>query len=264
MLDIEKIKSSGGSSLFASHVYFFHEINSTNIFAKTIGENEDALVITDYQTQGLGRMGRTWESEEGKNLTLTLKKKFDIEPEHAQSVSFFFSYFLLAAVKDYIAKNIDPNDSFPELHTKWPNDVLLNSKKIGGLLIENNITKKQFIIGIGININQEKFSSEIHDKALSLKNFLRHDIDRTDFLIELLNIYQHNIHLLLEGNHDLIYKLWKDSSNLIGKEAVYSDGSNKIKNGKIIDLGRDGSLKMQINGEILTFFAGELHIRIGV
>ena len=73
-------------------------------------ENEtDLLIISDFQTQGLGRMGRKWESEKGKNLTFTIKKRFSIKHENIQAVNFFFSYFLVAYIKDFILKNKKPN-----------------------------------------------------------------------------------------------------------------------------------------------------------
>jgi len=260
VLDLEKIKSSAGRSLFSSGIHYLPEIDSTNEYAKSLPEESDFLVLTDNQTKGLGRMGRTWESEKGKNITFTLKKHFDAEPGNVQSINFYFSYFLLACIKNFIAKNYNREKYFPSISIKWPNDILINSKKVSGLLIEKPAVKNQFIIGVGINVNQEKFSSEFEYKAVSLKNILGYDIDLNEFIIELLNVYAKNLHLITDKKHELIYGLWKRSNKTIGKEVYFQDGENKNNYGKIIDLLKDGGLLMKVNGEIKTFYSGEIKI----
>jgi BirA family biotin operon repressor/biotin-[acetyl-CoA-carboxylase] ligase len=169
MLDIEKINSAvnENNELIASVIYF-DKINSTNLYAKTIDE-DGVLILTDNQSQGVGRMKRKWDSSAGKNLTFTIKKTFEIDTRHIQAVNFFFSYFILAWMKDFIAKKLNGSGGFPEIRIKWPNDILLDSKKVCGFLIENTFNKNQFIIGIGLNINQESFPDEFNEKASSAK-----------------------------------------------------------------------------------------------
>lgn len=260
MLDLEKIKSSAGRSLFNSGIYYMPEIDSTNEYAKSLPEESDFLVLTDNQTKGLGRMGRTWESEKGKNITFTLKKHFEVEPGKVQAVNFYFSYFLLACIKNFIAKKYNHKKYFPGINIKWPNDILINSKKVSGLLIENPAGKNHFIIGVGINVNQEKFSSEFDHKATSLKNILGLDIDLNEFIIELLNVFAKNLNLITDKKYELIYGLWKRSNNIIGKEVYFQDGENMNKYGKIMDLLNDGGLLMKVDGEFKTFYSGEIKI----
>lgn len=260
MFDIEKIKSSEGRYLFNSGIFYLPEADSTNEYAKSLTAESDFLVLTDNQTKGLGRMGRTWESQKGKNITFTLKKHFEVEPENVQSVNFYFSYFLLACLKNFIANKFNPEKDFPDINIKWPNDILIDSKKAGGLLIENSGGKNQFIIGVGINVNQEKFSSEFDYKTTSLKKILGSNIDLDELIIELLNIYAKNLNLITDKKYDLIYNLWKRSNNTIGEEVYFQDAENKNNYGKIIDLQYDGGLKMKVNGEFKTFYSGEIKI----
>ena len=260
MLKVDKIKSALAENSFISEVYYFQEINSTNSFAKTLTAENSALVITDYQTNGLGRLNRIWESEKGKNLTFTIKRHFDVDTDNIQSVNFYFSYFLLAFLKDFTAKNKPPGMVFPELSIKWPNDIILNSRKVSGLLIENNLNKKEFIIGIGININQETFSKEYSDKATSLKNNFHMNVDLSDFLIELIKTYEKNIYLLKDKQYNIIYKLWKNSSCLIDKEVTFQENTQIIKIGKIIDLMKDGGIKIMQKDEIFTYYSGDIKI----
>ncbi len=164
MLNIEKLNLYSGKSGFISKVYYSEEIDSTNAYAKSFENETDLMVISDFQTRGLGRMERKWESEKGKNLTFTIKKHFSIKPENIQAVNFYFSYFLLAYVKDFILKNKKINIPYPEIFIKWPNDIYINNDKIAGILIESSLnggTIESTVVGIGLNINQEIFTTGI-------------------------------------------------------------------------------------------------------
>lgn len=260
MLNLEKLNLYSGKSGFISKVYYLEEIDSTNAYAKSLENETDLLAISDFQTRGFGRMERKWESEKGKNLTFTIKKHFNIEPENVQAVNFYFSYFLLAYVRDFILKNKKAHIPYPDIYIKWPNDILFNSKKISGLLIEDNINKGEFCIGIGINLNQDTFAKELN--AYSLKEFLNEEIDITDFLIGLIRVYEENIGLLMKGKYDLIYKLWKNGNNLIGKEIFFICNEHDVNKGKIIDLLKDGGIKIEQNNQNLTFYSGEIKLQL--
>jgi len=260
MLNIEKIKSAlKTNNELVSEVRYFEKIDSTNLFSKSI-EEDGVLVLTDFQTQGMGRMKRKWESEKGMNLTFTIKKSFEVDTRHKQSVNFFFTYFLLAYLKDFIAKKLKAVANFPELKIKWPNDILLDSKKICGLLIENTVNKNEFVIGIGINVNQESFPPEFDYKTTSLKNCLGYEIDTTDLLIHLIDIFTKNLYFLKKQKYRLIFNLWKNNTDLIGKEVLFAENSEDTKSGKIIDLLENGGLKMEINKNIRTFYSGEIKL----
>lgn len=260
MLNIEKIKSALElKNEIVSSIRYFDEIDSTNTYAKSLGE-DGILILTEFQTQGMGRMKRKWESLKGKNLTFTIKKTFEVDTRHIQSVNFFFSYFLLAYLKDFAAKKIKDGSKFPDFKIKWPNDILLDSKKIGGLLIENTVNKNQFIIGIGLNVNQESFSPEYDYKTTSLRNYLGYEINTTDLLIELMDIFSRNIYFIKKQKYRLIFNLWRNSTGLVGKEVIFSENGDDSIGGKIIDLLEDGGLKMEIDGTIRTFYSGELKL----
>jgi len=260
VFEIEKIKSSEGKNLFSSGIFYIPETDSSNKYAKSLSDECDFLVLTDYQAHGLGRMGRTWESEIGKNLTFTLVKHFDIDPKNIQAINYYFNYFLLACLKDFTAKKISQDRKFPVFEIKWPNDILADTKKISGLLIENSNIKNRFIIGVGLNVNQEIFPEEFANKSTSLKNIIGHETDLNELIIELLNVYSKNISLIFENKFEIIYKLWKNSSNMIGKEVVFQDNGANHKVGIIKDLLYDGGLLIQVDGEINTFYSGEIKL----
>ena len=145
---------------------FFDEIESTNEYAKKHDLPNNTLLITDKQTKGHGRFCRNWESSPGKDLTFSLIKKFTIGIDEVHLINFYTSYIIFDSLKN----------SYPESHTKnlflkWPNDILLNGKKISGILTDvkdlRSVVKK-FIIGAGINVNCNEFSDEVKNKATSL------------------------------------------------------------------------------------------------
>ncbi|MGH2575257.1 MAG: biotin--[acetyl-CoA-carboxylase] ligase, partial [Ignavibacteria bacterium] len=155
LINPEILNSELINKTFIEKIYYFNEIDSTNEYAKKIKDEDNILIVSEYQTSGRGRFNRIWESEKGKNLTFTIKKKFNLENKYLQIVNFYFIYFLLDAVEKFIIDNLNLR---PDLEIKWPNDILLSGKKLCGLLIESN--QKNFYVGIGLNVNQEKFNPE--------------------------------------------------------------------------------------------------------
>jgi BirA family biotin operon repressor/biotin-[acetyl-CoA-carboxylase] ligase len=140
------------------------KIRSTNSYLADLCAKENlpegTVVITEKQEQGRGQRGTNWESEPGKNLTLSifLKPTF-LKPEE----QFELSKAVSLGVLDFVGSLLPTSFSLlPKV--KWPNDIYIGNKKIAGILIENSVignSLNQSIIGIGINVNQEKFSEDL-------------------------------------------------------------------------------------------------------
>ena len=258
MLKVDYIKSKLVGMTFVEKIYYFHEIDSTNNFAKSL-EHDNVLVLTDNQLQGKGRMGREWESEAESNLTFTVKKKFEVDPDELQCVNFFTSYVLYDMLKQFIAEHTEHN-SKPDIIIKWPNDLLLGSKKVCGILIENSLNKREFTIGIGINVNQECFKSGIEGKATSLRNYLNQTVDLDNFLIKIISLFDKNLYLITEKQYDKLYYQWRSSCMMINHDIKFTeDGKNTIA-GKIIDLKRDGSILVLVEGKQRSYFSADITI----
>lgn len=155
------------------------KIHSTNSYLADLCAQrnlpEGTVVITNEQEQGRGQRGTHWESEPGKNLTLSLLlKPTFLKPDEQFSLSKAISL----AVLDFI-RGLTPHPSLhgegnkrDKLAVKWPNDIYIGNKKVAGILIENSVSGNSIshsIIGIGINVNQEKFSDGLLNPA-SLKS----------------------------------------------------------------------------------------------
>ncbi len=257
LLNIESIKESLNSVSFIKDILYLTEVTSTNDYAKSVSE-EDIVILTDYQTSGRGRYERIWESERGSNLIFTVKKKLEIPFKNNPSVNFFFSYFLNDCMSVYL-NEIVPRSNL-NFSVKWPNDILLNGKKISGILIENTNPKNHFIIGFGINVNQETFSDNYDTNATSLKKESGTTIDRNSLFISIIKHFDKNINLLNNGHFDIIYKLWKGAGDLIGKNIIFRTPGDLEKSAKVIDFTEDGGIQIEVNNKKITYYSGDIKI----
>jgi BirA family biotin operon repressor/biotin-[acetyl-CoA-carboxylase] ligase len=152
------------------NLIFLPEMNSTNSYAidllKNVNLAEGTVVHTTNQTQGKGQRGSTWISEPGGNLTASVVLK----PTFLDIKNQFFLYQIAAlAVYDAMAELLGTGQF--DIKIKWPNDILVNRKKIAGILIENHIQNSQIswcIVGIGVNVNQELFGEVANATSLKL------------------------------------------------------------------------------------------------
>jgi len=221
-----------------------HTTTSTNTYFKEwIQKNtpENFMIIaTDEQTHGRGQRGNFWVSESGKNLTFSIFIKLDqFKIDRQFELNQAISLSLLAVLKNYI----------PSIKIKWPNDIMAEKLKIGGILFENTVSKsiiKNSIIGIGINVNQTKFSKELPN-ASSLINIT----DKNFELEVLLKEMQHSIRkhiLLLENNpRNFFNQAYLEKLYLWKKNVPYEDMNGKSFEGKIIGISMQGKLQVELN-----------------
>lgn len=161
------------------NIIFLPEIHSTNSYAidllKNVNLPEGTLVHTANQTEGKGQRGSSWKSEPAMNVTATVI----LRPGFLSIKNQFFLYQIVAlACYDTTAEILDSSQI--DIKIKWPNDILVNKKKLGGVLIENNIQNNQInwcAAGIGINVNQEKFDGSIIATSYKLIDGKEHAID---------------------------------------------------------------------------------------
>jgi BirA family transcriptional regulator, biotin operon repressor / biotin---[acetyl-CoA-carboxylase] ligase len=258
-IDIGLLESGSIGNTFISDIIYIPEVNSTNDYSKNFKGKDNLLIITDKQVSGKGRYGRNWESEPEKNLTFTIKKNFDIEPDEIQSVNFFFTNFTLSGIKEYLKANqIKIIDN--EIELKWPNDILLRKKKLSGFLIESDIMEGIFYIGCGINVNQKKFNKDYSYKTNSLINAFGKEFSREELLIKIIEVMNEKVHMFDNHEFDSIFKFWMQNFNMIGREIVFTDDKNFLGKAKIMDIQRDGGLQILINNVVKTIYSGDIRI----
>ena len=161
------------------NIIFLPEIHSTNSYATDLLKNvnlpEGTVVHAANQTQGKGQRGASWSAEPERNLTASLILK----PRFLSVKNQFFLYEVAAlACYDAMAEILDSSQI--DIKIKWPNDILVNRKKIAGILIENNILNNHVnwcVTGIGINVNQEMFAPGIQATSLKLITGNNYSVD---------------------------------------------------------------------------------------
>lgn len=243
--------------LIGRKIYSFEEVGSTNIIAKELvreGAEEGTLVISKVQTKGRGRFGRPWISTEG-GLWFSIILKPRIKKDLISILP------LLAAVA--VARAISSLTPL-KANLKWPNDVLINEKKVAGILAESLFETEEtsVILGIGINVNQrrEDLPKELREKATSLLEEIEREIDLEEMLKKVTGeLDKTYLSLLKEGTFSII-KEWKKMDICLGKKikVVTSKGGFKAK---ALDVDERGALIIGLaNGRIKTILSGEVSL----
>lgn len=221
----------------------FPDLPSTNAYAQELLSKsrpiEGTVIITDNQTAGRGQIGSTWQSEDKKNLTLSLifYPKFV-----AANAQFLLSQAIALGVRAFVAQYCDA-----PAYVKWPNDVYVGNKKIAGILIQNTLSGKYIqstVAGMGININQAIFDPKITNAtSLQLEN------QQTFILSELLpSLLQHieSFYLKLRnGQIDSIRRAYLTHLYQYQESAMYQKKNGAVIKGQIVGVTPQGQLCLQ-------------------
>lgn len=222
--------------------YFIHirSVSSTNTFASELVKKgkvqEGTIVYTDYQSAGRGQPGNRWYSAKGKNLLFTIILFPPINADEQFLLSMAVSEGICAFLKRYIA--------CPKI--KWPNDIYSGNRKIAGILIENSVQGNRIehsIVGIGLNINQQRFSRNIPNPvSLSLITGIRYDAGRC--LREVSSDIREKYKLLLAGDKKRIQEEYLSLLYRIGESHYYRDSTGIFK-GTIVSVKPSGLLEIK-------------------
>ena len=225
-----------------SNIAFYKELDSTNIFAssilKTDVQKEGTVIRAGFQTAGKGQAGAGWESEDGKNMLISIilyPKKIKIANQ------FLISMTISLGVFDFISKYTEG------CKIKWPNDIYVFNNKIAGILIENSVMNNVIvdcIAGIGININQEKFVSSAPN-PISLKLITNSDFDINDCLSELCQRLDERYDCLMSGSYNKIIDDYNKNLYLLNTWSSFSDAQGEFT-GRILSVKRSGMITIEI------------------
>ena len=253
-----EIKEGLETKSFGRHeIIVLSETDSTNTRAKDLaaqGAPEGTLVLAERQTQGRGRKGRSWLSPTGSGIYSSLILRPRIPPSEAPVIT-----LLTAVVVAETLKSLTPLT--PKI--KWPNDILINGKKIAGILTEMSmeIDAVDFIIvGLGLNVNTpaDGFTKELQGIATSIFIETQKRWDRTALVREYLKQYEIYYDLFKRDGFSPIVKRWKALTDIIGRE-VRVDMVNKTIDGRVTDVDNDGVLILKDNaGEFHRIYSGDV------
>ena len=249
-LKYKKIKLAFKRSLLTNYCLHFESIDSTNDWLKN-HPTAGLIISTNYQSQGKGRLGRTWQAKPRRSLMFSTLYQIKQESFFAPILS------LVAAVA--ICRTLH-NLEIKEVCLKWPNDLLVGKKKLGGILCENLVQKKMVVIGMGINVNQSEidFAPELRQQASSLKivknkNFvILHLLEQTTLELDKLLLD------LEKGRQRAILEEWQ-SYAMPMKKIIYQQATEFIEakiegidynNGNLLVITEKGERKQLCSGEI--------------
>ncbi len=239
--------------MFGYPRHHFAEVESTNLTARELaahGARHGTLVSTDYQIGGKGRAGRKWHAQRGKNLLLSYIIEAGRPPEQCSLLPLLVSL----AVADMIE-----TATGLVAQLKWPNDIWIVSKKIGGVLLETMYSDAfRIVCGVGLNVNQEVFEGEYRTPPTSLKLQTGREYDR-EYLIECLNrCLTKWFRAWRQGEDRSICEQWKKRTFLLGK-FVYVETGDTRSRVKVVDVESSGALVIVTDeGERETVFAGDI------
>ena len=200
------------------------------------GALEGAVFITDFQTAGRGQHGSSWESRPGENFTLSLLLKPTFLTLSRQ---FALSQAIALGVRDYLASYL------PDVSIKWPNDLYLTNKKMGGILIENKLQGSRIqhaVVGIGLNINQTTFG-DLRASSLALSTGRRFDL--AEELPKLLLAIEPFYLRLRAGDTDFIQQQYLGYLVGLYQKRQYTIGNKRVE-AILIGISPEGWLRLKL------------------
>jgi len=250
------LRRSLHNSIFNKHIYPLFKTDSTNRVALQLGhegEPHGTLVLAEEQTAGRGRAGRAWHSERASGVYMTALLRPAISPADAPLLT------LLAglAARDAIAEQAGVT---PDL--RWPNDLLLGGKKIGGILTEMHAEPERVrfvIVGIGLNVNHARMPDELRAMATSLRMETGRAHSRLELVVRLLRqLESHYNRYLAEGPGPILERFAEASSFARGKRVRIANGRETFE-GTTAGLALNGLLQVQRDdGRTETVISGDV------
>lgn len=259
VLNQEAVESVLTTRWAAGRIEYFAETDSTNTQAKKLGDQgaeHGTLVIADSQHGGKGRRGRGWVSEPGENIYMTILLRPDIEPAKAPMMTLVMAHSVALGIRQVTGL---------EALIKWPNDVIVNKKKIVGILTEMSAEIdyiNHVVIGVGINTNMDSIPEELREKATSLHIEGGAKVERARLIAAVM------------GQFEIDYERFMEQQNLSSFRESYNQLLvNRDREVSIIETAREyrgTALGIDETGELLVrkedgtiarIFAGEVSVR---
>lgn len=254
MFNLENFDIKLETEFIGRNFIYCEEIDSTNseiLSGKQNYKKTGTVILAEKQHVGKGRKDRTWQSAKGLNLTFSiLLTKESLSSININHLNFTASLAVANAIENLFQLKTE---------LKWPNDVLINKKKVSGILTESSIKGSKIervVIGIGLNVNQFTFQGEFNFPPTSLKLEVGDTIDRENMLAEILNNFEELL-LELSNKPENILNDWRAKCKMIGDKISISE-DDKIKTGIFYDIDENGYLLLKHNNSIEKIHFGDV------
>ncbi|MBU0484609.1 MAG: biotin--[acetyl-CoA-carboxylase] ligase [Proteobacteria bacterium] len=247
--------------LLADHpVRYFAEIESTNSEALRLGREgavAGTIVVADCQSKGRGRLGRFWVSPAGTGLYFSMIMRSALLPQYLSRITLAAGLAICQALEEV--------GVFSQI--KWPNDLLLGGKKIGGILTETGEIRAEtntlVVLGIGLNVNtpSELFPVELRSKATSLRVHEAQNFTRGDLLAIIVSHLDKTMLSLEHGGFSEILASWRQRDAMVGKELSWLDPEGKVVTGIALGPDDDGFLHIRDRGgQVHQVLSGDINL----
>jgi BirA family transcriptional regulator, biotin operon repressor / biotin---[acetyl-CoA-carboxylase] ligase len=246
--------------VFGQRIVYKESCLSTQFIAHEEAQNgapDGTVVISEEQTSGKGRMSRPWDSAAGKGIWMSVITRPALTPQQAPQMTLVAAVAVTRAIEEVAGVN-------PSI--KWPNDILIDGKKVTGILTELQADPdrvKAIILGIGINVNQndEDFPEELKSIATSLKMVNGKTINRAKLIAKTLEFLEHYTNLYVAHGFSPIKLLWEGYSNTVGKR-IRAVMFNETIEGIAMGITEDGMLNLKLDdGSIRGIFSADIHFQ---
>ena len=232
-----------------ARIFYFPSIGSTNDVASALavaGNGQGSVVVADAQTAGRGRRGRTWFSPPLSGLYVSVV----LEPPPAARtlVSLAAGVALSEGVQAATGLSTD---------IKWPNDLLVGSRKLAGILAEA-VPPDAVVLGYGINAGVESYPPELKPRATSLERELGRPVDRAALFVETLAALARRYGDLVEGRFDVILDAWRERSPGSRGRRVTWETPTGVRSGTTAGIDEQGALLVSVGDKVERLIAGEV------
>lgn len=255
----EEITGELRTKVIGSSVITYEKTTSTMDIAKKIartGFENGTVIFAEEQTQGKGRSGHSWFCPRYKGLLFTLLLRHNIPPDRL--------CLLVGTMAVSITETIRETLQLPA-EIKWPNDILIGGKKVGGVLVELEKGQKNqlvFLVGIGLNVNtsKEDLPERTHLPATSLAIEKLRFIDRNFLAKAILQDIDKWLSILKDEHFGYITERWKTLCSTVGETLTIKEGDAEYT-GRVIDISNNGGLMLKLTSGQIKIFRGE-HVTI--
>ena len=255
ILNKELIEIGMKSDFIGHSVEVLESVDSTNDYAKKKAKElvDGSVIISLEQVKGKGRRGRSFHSGKGDGIYLSIILKPGFEPTKAP---FITSIAGAALVNTFNKFNI-------QTKIKWPNDVLINGKKVAGILTEMSADMEfieYIVLGVGINVSGLEFPNELKNIATSLK-LEGYDVKKLSIIWQFIYEFELLYNLYLNENTSEVVNILRNNSSVLGKQ-INVHYMNEVESAIAVDINNQGALIIKTQeGEVKELSSGEISIR---
>jgi len=233
------------------HIIKLDAIDSTNSYLRQLSVTEAiedfTVAVANHQTKGRGQMGTQWSSQASKNLMVSVFKDVSfLNLEHHFFISIAVSLSILEALESFNIKN---------LKVKWPNDILSENKKIGGILIENVIKQAKInatIIGFGVNVNQTEFDHLPQASSMRLISGRVYELE--EVLQAILTKLEQYLKMLEQKQFEILKTAYENQLFRKDKPSTFRDTDGHLFSGYIKGVSNSGNLLVMVEDDIIKEF----------